>query len=252
MYMKQKKQSISVKGYGEAKKNAVPVSGAQIEHLLKKYSMEHNVSSHEIYSIMSEFVMGFEFLRQYKKAVSIYGSARLGFNSDVYKQACLLSWHLSKDGFAIITGGGPGVMEAANKGAYEAGGKSVGINIKLKHKQKVNKYVAQSREFEHFYVRKTMLSFASKIYIFFPGGFGTLDEFFEMLTLVQTEEIPRIPIILVGKNYWNPLITWIEEYLFKKNKAIDKKDLQIYYLVDSADEAYQLIKKLIKAKKVPL
>lgn len=230
-------------------KNTFPVSRAQIEHLLKEYSKEHNVSAQEIYSIMSEFVRGFEFLRQYKKAVSIYGSARLGFDSDIYKQACLLSYHLAKDGFTIITGGGPGVMEAANKGAYEAGGKSVGINIKLKHKQKVNKYVIESREFEHFYVRKTMLSFASKVYIFFPGGFGTLDEFFEMLTLVQTEEIPRIPIVLVGKNYWSPLIKWIEEYLFKKNHAVDKKDLQIYYLVDNADEAHQLIKKLIQEKK---
>lgn len=231
-------------------KNILPVSRAQIEYLLKKYSKEHHVSAEEMYSIMSEFVKGFEFLRQYKKAVSIYGSARLGFNSDIYKQACLLSYHLAKDGFTIITGGGPGVMEAANRGAYQAGGKSVGINIKLKHKQRINKYVIESREFQHFYVRKTMLSFASKIYIFFPGGFGTIDELFEMIMLIQTEKLPRIPIILVDKNYWSPLVKWIEEYLFKKNNAISKQDLKIYYLVDSADEAYQLIKKIIKEKKI--
>ncbi len=231
-------------------KNTTPISRAQIEHLLKEYSQEHHVSSEEIFSIMSEFIKGFEFLRQYKKAVSFYGSARLGFNSDVYKQANLLAYYLGKNGFTIITGGGPGIMEAANKGAHEAGAKSVGINIKLKQKQRINKYVTESRDFQHFYVRKTMLAFASKIYVFFPGGFGTLDELFEMIMLVQTEKIPRIPIILVDKNYWSPLLTWIEECLFKKNKAISKKDLQIYYLVDDADQAYQLIQKLITTKKL--
>ena len=226
-------------------KNILPVSGAQIEHLLKEYSKEHHVSADEIYSIMSEFVKGFEFLRQYKKAVSIYGSARLGFSHDVYEQARHLAFHLAKEGFTVITGGGPGIMEAANKGAKEAGGESVGINIKLKYEQAVNKYVDQSREFEHFFIRKVMLSFASKIYIFFPGGFGTLDELFEMIMLVQTEKISRIPIILVGKKYWSPLLSWIEEVLYKKDKAINKEDLEIYYLVDNAHEAHQLIKKLV-------
>jgi|SRR3989344_2494469 len=233
------------------KQKKLPVSRAQVAALLGQYSKQHNVSSKRIIGIMSEFISGFEFLRQYKKAVSIYGSARLGFESDIYNQACKLSYRLAKDGFIIITGGGPGIMEAANKGAHEAGGKSVGINIKLKHQQKINKYVAESREFEHFYVRKTMLSFASKIYIFFPGGFGTVDELFEMMTLVQNEEIPSVPIILIDKDYWNPLITWIEKILFEKNNAIDKEDLQIYHLVDNADEAYQLIQKLIQEKKIP-
>lgn len=236
----------------QGKQHMPSVSRAQIEHVLKKYSREHHVSAQEMYSIMSEFVKGFEFLRKYKKAVSIYGSSRLGFHSNIYKQACILSCRLAKDGFTIITGGGPGIMEAANKGAYEANGKSVGINIKLKRRQMANKYVTESKAFGHFYIRKTMLSFASKIYIFFPGGFGTLDELFEMIMLVQTEKLPRTPIILVDKNYWTPLTKWIEAYLFKKNHAVDKKDLQIYYLVDSANEAYQLIKKLIKAKNVPL
>lgn len=229
-----------------------PVSRAQVEYLLRQYSTERNVSDDEIYSIMSEFVKGFAFLHQYKKAVSIYGSAQLGFDSDIYKQACLLANSLAKDGFTIITGGGPGIMEAANKGAYEAGGKSVGLNIRLKQRQKVNKYVTESRAFQHFYVRKTMLSFASKIYIFFPGGFGTLDELFEMIMLVQTQKIPRIPIILVEEDYWSPLLQWIKECLYEKNKAISKNDTEIYYLVDNADEALQLIKKLTKEKKIPL
>ncbi len=233
-------------------KNELPVSKAQIEHLLREYSSQHHVSADEIYGIMSEFVKGFEFLRQYKKAVSIYGSARLGFNHDVYEQARHLAFHLSKDGFAIITGGGPGVMEAANKGAYEAGGESVGINIKLNHEQKINQYVKQSREFAHFFVRRTMLSFASKIYIFFPGGFGTLDELFEMITLIQTQKVPKIPIILVGRKYWRPLLDWIEEVLYKKDNAINKEDLEICHLVDSSHQAHELIQKLIQEGKIPL
>lgn len=232
-------------------KPKLPVSGAQIEKLINEYSKEHYVYAGEIYSIISEFIKGFEFLRQYKKAVSIYGSARLGFDSDVYKQASLLAHQLANDGFAIITGGGPGIMEAANKGAHEAGGKSVGINIKLKQEQKINKYVGESREFKHFFVRKIMLSFASQVYIFFPGGFGTLDEFFEMLELVHSEKIPKIPIILVNKNYWAPLVGWFDKYLYQKDHAVDKEDLQLYHLVDNADEAYRLIQKLIQEKKIP-
>ena len=225
-------------------KKKLPISRRKIEHLVRQYSKEHHVSADEIYSIMSEFVTGFEFLRQYKKAVSIYGSARKGFDSDIYQQAYLLAGYLAKEGFTVITGGGPGIMEAANKGAYDAKGVSVGLNIKLKHEQRINKYAPESREFAHFFVRRTMLSFASEIYIFFPGGFGTLDELFEMLTLIQTETIPRVPIILIDKEYWTPLLSWIKESLLEKNKAISKEDLTIFHLVDSADEAYELIKKL--------
>ena len=234
-----------------SKKNKFSVSRAQIERLLKGSSQEHHISANEIYSIISEFIIGFQFLHQYKRAVSFYGSARLGFESDIYKQASLLASRLSKDGFAIITGGGPGIMEAANKGAYDVGGEPVGINIKLHPEQKINKYVEKSREFEHFFVRKTMLSLASSVYIFFPGGFGTLDELFEMIELVHSEKIPPTPIILVDKNYWSPLLAWIEEILFKKNNAIDKQDMQIYHLVNSADEAYELIHKLMEEKKIP-
>ena len=194
----------------------LPVSHAQIEHMLKEYSKEHMVSPERIFKIMSEFVDGFEFLTQYKKAVSIYGSARCGSKSDIYEQARFLAYQLSKDGFAIITGGGPGVMEAANRGAYDANGQSVGLNITLKNQQKINRYVKESKQFEHFFVRKSMLSFASKVYIFFPGGFGTLDEFFEMVMLVQTQKIPHIPIILVDKEYWGPLAQWFEKYLYEK------------------------------------
>ena len=228
------------------KKSKTHLSKAQIERLLDEHLQEQEVTPWRIFRIISEFVTGFEFLRQYKKAVSIFGSARLGFRHEIYQEASRLAYRLAKDGFAVITGGGPGVMEAANKGAYEAEGKSVGINIKLRFKQRANKYVVESEAFKYFFVRKTMLSFASQIYIFFPGGYGTLDELFEMLTLVQTEKIPRIPIILVNKSFWTPLLRWVEDYLYKKNQAIDKNDLKIYYLVDNADEAYRLIRRLMR------
>ena len=228
-------------------KNIFPVSRAQIESLLNEYSKEHNVSPQKIFNIMLDFVTGFEFiskLHQSKKAVSVFGTARSNNKSNDYQEATRLANLLAKDGFAIVTGGGPGIMEAANKGALEAGGRSVGLNIILKSNQKLNPYVAESKSFTHFYVRKTMLEFASQIYIFFPGGFGTLDEFFEMVMLIQTQKIPKIPIILVGRSYWEPLLGWIEKSLYQ-NHYIDQKDLHIYYLVNSADQAHQLIKTLI-------
>lgn len=204
----------------------------------------HEVESWRIFKILSEFVQGFELIRKYKKAVTFFGSARCGFDTGTYKEATKLASRLSKDGYAIMTGGGPGIMEAANKGAHEAGGASVGINIELDKEQRTNKYVKDSEAFHYFFTRKVMLSFAADMYIFFPGGFGTLDEFFEMITLVQTKKIPPIPIILVNKEFWTPLLRYIEEVIYKKNNAILKEDMNIYHLVGNADEAYQLIKKL--------
>ena len=203
-------------------------------------------SSWRIFKIMSEFVEGFEFLSQYGKAVSIYGSARCDLQHSAYNEATELAEWLAKDGFAIITGGGPGIMEAANKGAKNAGKPSVGLNIQLPFEQRINPYVTQSRAFHYFFTRKVMLSIASEVYIFYPGGFGTMDELFEMITLVQTKKIDPIPIILVDKDYWTPLISWIEETMYKQNKAIDKTDLDILHLVADAEEAYKYIKKVLK------
>jgi len=203
-------------------------------------------SSWRIFKIMAEFVEGFEFLNQYDKAASFYGSARCGLKNKMYKEAAELAAKLSKDGFAIITGGGPGIMEAANKGAHDAKGRSVGLNIKLPLEQRINKYVDESEAFSYFFTRKVMLSIASQVYIFFPGGFGTLDELFEMITLIQTEKLDPIPIVLVGKEFWTPLLDWIEKRLYEKNKTIDKKDMLIYTLVDNADEAYTYINKVLK------
>lgn len=201
-----------------------------------------------IAKISAEFVKGFEFLKNYKKAVSIMGSARLNLQNNVYQEATALSFKLAKAGFAVFTGGGPGIMEAANKGAFEAKGKSLGINIRLPFEQRTNPYVKEYEDFSYFFTRKVMLEFASQIYVFFPGGFGTLDELFEMVTLTQTHKIKAVPIVLVNKEFWQPLLNWIETTVYEKNKAIDKADMEIYHLVDNADEAYALIKELSKSK----
>ncbi len=190
--------------------------------------------------------MGFEFiseLHKSRKSISIFGTARSNDTSADYREAARLGNLLAKDGFSIVTGGGPGIMEAANKGAHEAGGRSVGLNISLKSGQTLNPYVTESKLFTHFFARKTMLEFASQIYIFFPGGFGTLDELFEMVMLIQTKKIPPLPIILVDKSYWEPLLEWIKKSLLG-NQYINQEDMNIYHLVDNAQEAYEYIKKL--------
>lgn len=222
-----------------------------MEKILIKHEKTEEVSPWRIFKIMTEFVMGFEFLSQYERTVSVFGSSSNGLKNSSYKEAARLARNLSKDGFTVITGGGPGIMEAANKGAYLAGGRSAGLNIKLPSSQRTNRYVNESVTFDHFFVRKVMLSFASQIYIFFPGGFGTLDEFFELVMLTQTKKIRLVPIILIGKDYWQPLLDWIREVVYKKNKAISKEDMNLYHLVDNADEAYRLIRKLLRQGKVP-
>ena len=206
--------------------------------------------SWRIFKIMGEFVNGFEFLRRYGVAVTFFGTARCVTRDKIYKEAEKLAHQLSKMGFAVITGGGPGIMEAANKGAHKAGGKSVGLNIQLPFEQRINKWVKESRAFHYFFTRKVMLAYASEVYIFFPGGYGTLDELYEILTLIQTKKISKIPVILVNKEYWDPLTGWMEKELYKKYKSIDKEDLELFCLVDDAQEALVLIKKLIKEGKL--
>jgi hypothetical protein len=161
---------------------------------------------------------------------------------------------LATDGFDIVTGGGPGIMQAANNGAYDAFekapeekkekvGNSIGLNIKLPEEQRINKYVRHSVAFHYFFVRKVMLSYYAQAYVYFPGGFGTLDEAFELITLIQTKKVPSIPMVLVGKDYWGKLAGFIDETLLKEYKTIDDNDRKIYQIVDSAQEAYEIIKK---------
>lgn len=207
-------------------------------------------SSQRLLKIMNEFIAGYRFIRHYKRAVSVFGSARAGFHDKVYQDATKLGFELATDGFAVITGGGPGIMEAANAGALKAGGESVGLNIQLPEEQRINQYVNESTSFHYFFTRKVMLASASQVYVFFPGGYGTMDELFEMLTLVQTKKVAPIKIILVNKAFWEPLVDWIKATMYRKGHAINKSDLNLFEVVDGADEAVAEIRRLVKLKKL--
>lgn len=193
-----------------------------------------------MFKIMSEFVAGFELLTKYGLAVTFFGSARCGLGDAIYKDAERLAGKLSKRGFAIITGGASGIMQAANKGALEAGGKSVGIMVSIPNETR-NDYLTDSIVVDHFFVRKVMLSFASEVYVYFPGGFGTLDEFFEILCLVQTEKIKKVPIILYDKKYWEPLLKTIDDNLLKIHGTVSPEDTKLYHVVDSVEEAFEYV-----------
>lgn len=206
------------------------------------------IESWRVFRIMSEFVAGFELLRKYGLAASIFGSARFQPGDKYYKEAEELSSKLAKKGFAIITGGGPGIMEAANVGSFKVGGKSVGLNIQLPFEQKLNPYTTESLDFDFFFSRKVMLAFASEVYVYFPGGFGTMDEFFELLTLIQTKKIERIPIVLYGKDFWTPLMSFFKTHMQEKFKTISKEDLELLQIVDSVDEALKFIAKNVDTK----
>ena len=196
-----------------------------------------------VFRILSEFVEGFQFIFDFKKTVTFFGSARLKPSDKWYQEAEKLGGLLAKSGFTVITGGGPGIMEAGNKGASENGGESVGINIMLSKEQRINPYITKSEAFHYFFTRKVMLSYSAWAYVFFPGGFGTLDEFFEIVTLVQTKKIcENIPVVIVGKEFWNGILDWMDETVLKKFDAIDKEDMKLFTLVDNAEEAFEIIK----------
>ena len=204
------------------------------------------VQSWRVFRIMSEFVQGFELLRDHGKAATFWGSARLAPDNKYYKEAEELAAKLAKKDFSIISGGGPGIMEASNVGAFKVGGRSVGLNIKLPFEQKLNPYTNESLNFDFFFSRKVMMTFASEVYVYFPGGFGTLDEFFEIVTLIQTKKIEPIPVLLYGKEFWTPFLKVFKEDLLEKHATISPEDLDIFHLVDSVDEAMKYITKEVK------
>jgi uncharacterized protein (TIGR00730 family) len=199
--------------------------------------------SWQIFKIMSEFVDGFEKLAKIGPCVSIFGSARTKNENPYYTLAEDCARLLTERGYGVISGGGPGIMEAANKGAYQAGGKSVGLNIELPFEQFHNKYIDRDKllEFDYFFVRKVMFMKYSQGFIILPGGFGTLDEMFEALTLIQTGKIARFPIVLVGSSYWTGLIDWVKQTMLLQENNIHEEDLNLFRIVDTAEEAAEHI-----------
>lgn len=196
-----------------------------------------------IFKVMSEFVDGFEKLAKIGPCVSIFGSARTRNDHKYYKMAEQIAAKLVRHGYGVITGGGPGIMEAANKGAHDQGGKSVGLNIDLPFEQFDNIYIDRDKliNFDYFFVRKVMFVKYSQGFIVMPGGFGTLDELFEALTLIQTKKIGRFPIVLVGREYWGGLIDWIKGTLLQAANNVNEEDLELFSLVDTTDEAVAVI-----------
>lgn len=196
-----------------------------------------------IFKIMAEMVNGFENLSRIGPCVSIFGSARTKPDHKYYKIADELAYQICKKGYGVITGGGPGIMEAANKGAKRAGGKSVGLNIELPFEQHDNPYIDddKSLHFDYFFVRKVMFVKYAQGFVVLPGGFGTLDEFFESLTLIQTHKIGRFPIVLMSKSFWGGLLSWIKEVMIEQNQNANPEDLNIFYLADTVEEAVEHI-----------
>ena len=191
-----------------------------------------------------EFVRGLRFIKDHPKSVTFFGSARLKENDRYYQKARRLGAKLGELGYSIVTGGGPGIMEAGNRGAYEVGSESLGLTIELPGEQNVNPYVKEHVPFYYFFTRKVCLTFSAEAYLYFPGGFGTLDEFFEILTLVQTHKIKQVPLILVGSEFWSPLDEFITEHLYKEFKTVGKDDASLYQVLDDEDEIVNLIKKV--------
>jgi uncharacterized protein (TIGR00730 family) len=197
-----------------------------------------------MFQIMAEFVEGFEVMPEVYPAVTIFGSARSHPNSRTYRNTEIVSRLLVEKGFNIISGGGPGVMEAANKGATEAGGKSVGLHIHLPKEQQPNKYANVRLDFKYFFIRKVMFVKYAVAYIIMPGGFGTLDELFEALTLIQTERIKPFPVILMESSYWEGLMDWIKKTMIEE-KTISASDMDIFSLADTPEDAVSIIKKRV-------
>jgi len=200
--------------------------------------------SWRIFRIMAEFVEAIETLSRVKHAVSIFGSARTKPDDPYYQKAELLARRLVEKGFGVITGGGPGVMAAANKGAAEGGGQSVGMNIRLPFEQKPNPYANVSIDYKYFFIRKVMFVKYAVAYVILPGGFGTMDELFEALTLIQTRRIKAFPVILMGSEYWKGLFDWLRETMRRDNK-ISPDDLELLQIIDDPDEAVKHIQKYV-------
>jgi uncharacterized protein (TIGR00730 family) len=202
------------------------------------------VAAERVYEISKEFTDGFKFLEDYPKSVTFFGANQFKEDNPYYVNARTLASRLVKElGYSIVSGGGPGIMEAANRGAFEAGGNSLGLLIRLPEAQVVNNYITKSFAAYYFFVRKVCLSFSAEAFIFYPGGFGTLDEFFEILTLIQTRKITNTPLICVGSEYWNELKGFIKREVLSRG-AILEDELELFHIVDDHDKIIEIIKKV--------
>ena len=211
----------------------------------KKSHNEITEDPWRVFRIMSELVEGFDELSKIGKAVSIFGSSRFKPSNKYYKSAEEVAYLLAKGGYAIITGSGPAIMEAANKGARRAGGHSVGLNIQIPNEQKSNKYVDTLLDFRYFFVRKVMFVKYAKAFVIMPGGYGTLDEFTEAINLIQTERIPKFPVIIFGSEYWKGMLDWFKDKVLREG-GISKEDLNIFTVIDKPKEVVEVIKKFYK------
>ena len=220
----------------------IPKKNKNNNPLIRSDIHEKEVATH-LGRIQQEFADGFDFLSKYPKSVTIFGSSLAGRDSNHYKKAYELGGRIASDlKYAVITGGGPGIMEAANKGAYDAHGVSLGMNISLPHEHSINPYVTRSMKFAYFFSRKAMMDFAAEAYVFFPGGFGTFDELFSVLTLIQTGKIPKVPVILMDSHFWGPFKATIEKTMLDTYQTIEKRDLSLFHITDSVDETISIIK----------
>ncbi len=202
----------------------------------------HETAIERVHLISKEFTSAFQFLEKYPKSVTFFGGTHFGEKDKEYQKARSVSAKVSKElNYSIVTGGGPGIMEAANRGAFENGGVSLGLTIELSNHQVKNEYLTDNLDFYYFFSRKVCLSFSAEAYLFFPGGFGTLDEFYEIVTLVQTKKIEKVPIILVGSDFWNPLNELMKKELLGRG-TIDSEDLNLYCIEDDENKIVEIIK----------
>jgi len=217
--------------------------------VIKDWNDIKSNDSWAIFKIIAEFVEGYERMAKIGPSISVFGSARTKPDNQYYKMGVRVAELLAEGGYGVITGGGPGIMEAGNKGAQQGGGKSVGLNIDLPFEQNHNPYIDQEHnlEFDYFFVRKVMFVKYAQGFVVLPGGFGTLDELFEALTLIQTKKINKRPVVLLGSEYWTGLVDWIKSAMLGQENNISELDLDLFGIVDSAEEAYDYIEEFYKS-----
>jgi uncharacterized protein (TIGR00730 family) len=235
----------------EEESPVVPVSKSNNGVTLKKWSKMRGENSWTMFKVMAEFVDGFEVLNNIGPCVSIFGSARTKPGTPYYEMAVKVASAFVEEGYGVITGGGPGIMEAGNKGAWIKGGESVGLNIDLPFEQHHNPFIAPAHNLKHryFFVRKVMFVKYAQAFVVLPGGFGTLDELFEVLTLVQTKKITRVPIVLVGKEFWQGLSDWIKSTMLERHHNVNPEDMNLFHINDDTDEAVRIVNDFYSGEK---